>query len=80
MKNKIIKEEELNESLQQQVSSPKYKLKVKKFILNSQRKINATTCVTICKSYNNIKITRYHSKQPNFSFMFFCSAEVSRTM
>ncbi len=33
MKNKIIKEEELNESLQQQVSSPKYKLKVKKFII-----------------------------------------------
>lgn len=33
MKNKIVKEEELNESLQQQVQHPKYKLNIKKFII-----------------------------------------------
>ncbi len=33
MKNKIIKEEEINKKLQQQMNNPKYKLNVQKFIL-----------------------------------------------
>lgn len=70
MKNKVIKEEELNESLQKQVNSKKCILNIKKFVLVTTGLALLTTGGVICyKGYQNNK-----SKQQEISYEEFVNS------
>ena len=70
MKNKIVKEEELNESLQQQVNNPKYKLNIKKFIIITTSLALLTTGGIV--GYNEYQ--KYQSNQQEVAYEEFVNS------
>lgn len=70
MKNKIIKEEELNEELQQQIKNPKYKLNVKKFIIITASLALLSTASVI--GYNEYQ--KYQDSQSEIAYEEFVNS------